>query len=251
MSTVFPLSEELYAKKLWQRTEDWSFLSHRPLLPIVILELPSASAAMPLAFVKQDPDRFHLVAVLGTALDQSLAVGPMGQWRPNHYPMMFSTYPFVLVDGKEESQMVAIDESTGLVGNDTGAPFFDESGKPTLEVKQIVAQLKQVAVSRLATKKAVDALAAADLFEPLEMTVNNTRLQGLYCLNEKKLRDLPADQLKPLLDCGALSLFFAHLFSLSRFSLLEKWAQDGSVSTKFKDLDFKALFDDKDDMIKF
>jgi len=251
MSSLFALSEERHAKKLWQQTRNWSFLSQRPLLPVVIQELASASAAMPLAFVKQEPGRFHLVAVLGTALDQSLAVGPMGQWRPDHYPALFSTYPFVLVDDKEGNQMVAVDESTGLVGNDTGAPFFDESGEPTREVKQIVTQLKQVAVSRLATQKAVDALAAVDLFDPLEMTVNNTRLKGLYYMNEKKLRALPPDHLKGLLDCGALTLSFAHLFSLTRFSFLEQWARGGSGPTQLKDLDLKALFDDKDDMIKF
>ncbi len=48
-----------------------------------------------------------------------------------------------------------------------------------------MSQLKQVAVSRLATQKAVEALAAADLFAPLEMTVNNTRLNGLYYMDEK------------------------------------------------------------------
>ena len=251
MTSLFPLSEERYAKKLWHRTRNWSFLSQRPLLPIVILELPSASAAMPLAFVKQDPDRFHLVAVLGTALDQSLAVGPKGQWRPAHYPLMLSTYPFVLVDGKEENQMVAVDESTGLVGNDTGSPFFDDSGDPTAEVKQIVDQLNKVAVSRLATRKAADALAAENLFEPLEITVNNTRLDGLYYLDEKKLRALPPEQLKTLLECGALTLGFAHLFSLSRFPLLEEWAKGGTEPTQLKDLDLKALFDDKDDLIRF
>jgi hypothetical protein len=251
MPALFPLSEERYAKKLWQKTRNWSFLTQRPLLPIIIQELPSACAAMPLAFVKQEPDRFHLVAVLGTALDQSLAVGPMGQWRPDHYPVLFSTYPFVLVDDKKGNQMVAVDESTGLVGNETGMPFFEETGEPIREVKEIVAQLKQVAVSRLATQKAVDALATADLFEQLEMTVNNTRLKGLYYLNEKKLRDLPADQLKILLDNGALTIGYAHLFSLSRFSLIEKWARNGSAPTELKDLDLKSLFDDKDDMIRF
>ncbi len=185
MNKLFPLSAERHAHKLWQRTQNWSFLSQRSLLPVVILELPSACAAMPLAFVKQDPDRFHLVAVLGTAQDRSLAVGPMGQWRPAHYPAMFSTYPFVLMDDKEDGQMVGIDESTGLVGIDSGSPFFDESGEPSREVKEIVAQLKQVAVSRLATQKAVQSLADSGLFDPLEMTVNQTRLRGLYYLNEK------------------------------------------------------------------
>jgi hypothetical protein len=249
MNTLFPLSQERYAKKLWQQTQNWSFLSQRPLLPVVMQELPSASAAMPLAFVK-DQDRYHLVAVLGTALDQSLAVGPMGQWRPNHYPMMLSTYPFVLVDGKDENQMVAVDEGTGLVGVEAGAPFFDDTGEPTREVRQIVEQLKSVAVSRLATQKAVEALAGANLFEPLEITVNSTRLKGLYYLDEKKLRALSADQLKSLLDCGALTLFFAHLFSLSRFPLLEEWA-GGFKTVGLTDLDLKKIFDDGDDMLKF
>ncbi len=114
-----------------------------------------------------------------------------------------------------------------------------------------MAQLKQVAVSRLATQKAVQSLADSGLFDPLEMTVNQTRLRGLYYLNEKKLRALPADRVKTLLDCGALTLAFAQLFSLSRFRLLEEWAKAGTVPAQLKDLDLNTLFDDKDDLIKF
>ena len=230
MNKLFPLSKEMHTDKYWTKARDWSFASGKSLVPIVLLELSGAIGEMPLAFVPHQ-DAYHLVAVLGVAPEKSLAVAPDGSWRPGHYPLLLATYPFVLVDGQDDNQLVAVDEGSGLISDDPskGQPFFNAHGEPSDIVSRVVENLKRVAAGRLATRNAVKALAEAGVLEPWQLTVGNTKMEGLYRVSEKSLRSLEPGALKGLLDKGALTAAYGQLFSMSRISLLNQWAKDEPV----------------------
>jgi len=224
MSQIYPLSNQRHAGRYWKRAGDWSFAANRALVPIVHLELPRAVGEMPLAFVDK-----HLVAVLGTRTDKSLAVDEQGRWRPGHFPMLLATYPFVLADGKT----VGVDED--FVSDTPGEPFFDDQGQPAEQVGQIIQQLKKIAASYQATQKAVQALAEHDLLEPWKLAVDNTRLEGLYRVSEARLRSLEPQALKSLLDAGAMAVAFAQLLSMAQVTRLKQWAEQEGPGISLSD----------------
>lgn len=256
MNKVYPLSRDRHGNKYWSRAADWSFAGGQVLVPVVSLELPRAVGEMPLAFVPHKGN-WLLVAVLGTEPTRSIAVDVNGKWRPGHYPALIATYPFVLVDGKEDSQFVAVDEGSGLVTDDpaAGEPFFDSSGEPATRVQEVVDHLKRVAASRLATRRAVQAIADAELLEPWELSIpfpsGKTKLEGLYYASEARLREKDPETVKSLLDTGALVILFSQLLSMSQITHLSLWAkEDAGAPRGVSDIDLDALFGN-DDILRF
>ena len=256
MNKLYPLSKDRHENKYWSRAADWSFAAGQALVPVVSLELPRAVGEMPLAFVPHQ-DSWLLVAVLGTEPTRSLAVDVNGKWRPGHYPTMIATYPFVLVDGKEDNQFVAVDEGSGLVTDDmaSGEPFFDSSGEPAKRLQEVVDHLKRVAASRMATRKAVQAIADAELLEPWDISVplpsGKTKLEGMYYASEARLREKDPDTLKTLLDAGAFAIIFGQLLSMNQIRRLSLWAkEDAGEPRDAKDIDLDALFGN-DDIFRF
>lgn len=248
MDKLFPLSLERYGQKFWQRANNWFFAVDKALVPIVTIDLPRAIGQMPLAFVP-DKEGFTLVAVLGVEKHQSLAVDTRGKWRPGYYPALLSTYPFCLVDRDADNQAVYIDEGTGLISENPsdGQPFFDAEGEPSAKVREVVEFLKNVAASRLATRRAVQALAAEQLLEPWDISVptpkRKTELKGLFYVSETRLRSLEPPAVKGLLDSGALAVAFGQLFSMMQISRLIMWAKEEDTSN---DISFEKIFGGED-----
>ena len=256
MNKLFPMSQDRHGDKYWTRAADWSFAAGQSLVPVVTLELPHAVGEMPLAFVPHK-DSWILVSVLGTEPTHSLAVDVNGRWRPGHFPALIATYPFVLVDSQEDSQVVAVDEGSGLVTDDpaSGEPFFDSSGEPDKQVQEVVSHLKRIAASRMATRRAVQAIADADLLEPWDITVplpsGTKKLEGLYYASEARLREKDPDTLKSLLDAGALVIIFSQLLSMHQTRRLSLWAKEDAGEPKdTQDIDLDALFGN-DDILRF
>lgn len=257
MNKLFPLSKDRYGDKYWQRASNWHFAADKALVPIVSLELPRAVGEMPLAFAPHK-DSWILVGVLGTESALSLAVDGNGSWRPGHYPALLATYPFVLVDGKDENQVVAVDEGSGLITDDpaSGEPFFHASGEPAKGVQEVVNHLKRVAASRMATRRAVQAITDADLLEPWEISIplpsGARKLEGLYYASEARLRKKDPETLKSLLDTGALVIFFGQLLSMFQITRLSRWAKEEDAGTpkEIADINLDALFG-KDDILRF
>jgi len=224
------ISKENFSGKTWRRHAGYAFAARETLIPLVVAELAQAVPAMPLGFV-QSGEGFQLVAVTALQPGANLFVAPDGRWLGAYVPAALRGYPFRLVKAQDRADSVlCIDEASGLVVEaGQGETFFDEDGQPSKALKGVLELLSQVERSRMATRTAVDALAAAKLVQPWPLSIKqgeqNVSVTGLYRIDEPALNALSNKTFTPLRRSGALPVAYAQLLSMNQLSVLQRLSQ--------------------------
>jgi hypothetical protein len=206
-------------------------------LNAVYLSLPEfgrAALDYPIAFARLATtgggEEYQPVAVLGLRSGQNLFVDAGGHWRKGAYvPAYCRRYPFCIAEIPGEDavagarRLICVDES-GLQAA-SQRPLFDANGAPTPAwppVQQLIEQLEAARMQSRVLAKRLDALQLLRPFEALALPRRGaqTRLQGLHRVDEEKLQQLNARDLRALLRKGELRAIYAHLLSLENFARL-------------------------------
>ena len=198
-------------------------------LPLSFTEFTVACRDYPIAFLTAGDNGGYLpMAVLGLENQQNLFVTKDGAWDGGAYvPAYVRRYPFcmtrVTVDGREQPERVACVEKRAI--SEKGDALFDKNGAPLPEWDTRQKLLFEYEADLLRSEEMCRTLAALQLFEPFTMqAVPNEgeplAMTGMHRVAEQKLAELPAEQLKDLVQKGILSRVYAHLISLSNFSRL-------------------------------
>ena len=184
------ISPEKFSGKAWRRYSNYAFAAGENLILLVAAELANAVPTMPLGFV-QSGEGFQLVAVTALQSGANLFVAPDGRWLGAYVPAALRGYPFRLVKLQDRADSIlCIDEASGLVVEaGQGETFFDEDGRPSKALRDVLELLSQVERSRMATQAVVDALAAASLVQPWPLSMKkgeqNVPVTGLYRIDFK------------------------------------------------------------------
>ncbi|MDZ7664878.1 MAG: SapC family protein [Desulfotignum sp.] len=192
MTDLAAVNPKRHAGRSWRRYTSYDFAAKDCIAPLTVAEIASAAKNLPLAFVRQG-DNFLLVAVLSLTPGTNLFVGSDGRWLGGYIPSVFRGYPFRLArGGKKNELLLCVDEDSGLVSKDRagGEVFYDNDGKISGPVTEILNFLTQVEKSRTATAVAVAALADANLLVdwPLKIKVEerDQPVTGLYRVDEAR-----------------------------------------------------------------
>lgn len=224
------ISPEQFTHKAWKRSTGYTFAAQAHTLPIVAAELSVLVPAMPLGFV-QHGEAFQLVAITALQPNTNLFIAPDGRWLSDYVPSSLRGYPFQLIklEGQEESALCFDEDSGLLVAAGEGVAFFDDSGTPGQEVKDVLEFLYQCERSRVATAVAVNTLQAAGLIHPWSLSVKSGEkiisVEGLYHIDETALNALPDHDFVALRKTGALPVAYSQLLSMNRLSVLQKLDQ--------------------------
>ncbi len=206
-------------------------------LNAVYLSLPEfgrAALDYPIAFAPSlDVDNsreYQPVAVLGLRAAQNLFVNADGGWRTGTYvPAYCRRYPFFIAEMPGEGatagarRLVCVDE--GGLQPDAAHPLFDVGGTPTAAWAPLLQLIEQLETARMQSRVLVKRLDALQLLRPFEALAlprrgAQTRLQGLYRVDEEKLRQIDTRDLRALMRKGELRAIYAHLLSLENFARL-------------------------------
>jgi hypothetical protein len=232
MPAYAAVSRQTHAGKGWRRHEGYGFAAGEAVLPLVGAEFARAAVAMPIAFVGQD-GAFRPMAVLSLVPGRNLFVGPDGKWLGGYVPAVLRGHPFALVrpEGAAEA-ILCVDEASGLVveaGTPGAEPFFDAEGNPAPPVRQVLDFLSQLDANRIATGRAVAALAAAEALAPWPLEVETPEgrkaVAGLFRVDEARLNALDGETFLGLRAVGALPLAYAQLLSMGQLSVFQTLAQ--------------------------
>lgn len=194
------------------------------------IEMPRASLDYPLAFTR-DPQtgEFAPVALFGLQQKQNLFVDERGRWREHCYvPAFIRRYPFCIAhvlskDGTAAKNLVCVDEGQLVAGE---KPLFDRTGKPTEHWKPVLNQLELIEGARQRTRVFARRLDALGLLAPFDAVAVvkgggvKSRMQGLYRVDDKKLLQINARDLRTMLKRTELGWVYAHLHSLDHFGRL-------------------------------
>ena len=192
-------------------------------VPLTSSEFPAAGRDIPILFAGPDVANSGPMALLGLRASENLFVDIDGQWAPGVYiPAFVRRYPFVLAEkpaGTEGDDFtVFLDEAYEGFDDKEGERLFKEDGTETEMLSNAVRFLGEFQQHVARTKQFMDELRKHELLEPrnvrLERNGNVLNLNGLFVINEEKLRKLDAPTVHKYVNDGTMAWIYAHLLSL-------------------------------------
>ena len=163
------------------------------------------------------------MALLGLRQSENLFLDNDGQWAQGVYiPAFVRRYPFVLAEkpvGTEGDDFtVFLDEAYEGFNDNEGERLFKEDGSESDVLKNAVTFLGEFQQHVARTRQFMEDLRKHDLLEPrnvrLERNGNVLNLNGLYVVNEEKLRKIDAETAHRFLNDGTMGWIYGHLLSL-------------------------------------
>jgi len=193
-------------------------------VPLTGVEFPAAARDLPILFAGSSMEEAGPMALLGLRQNENLFIDADGQWAANTYvPAFVRRYPFVLAEkpaGEEGDDFtVFLDEAYEGFGSDEGERLFQDDGTDSEMLKNAVNFLGEFQQHVGRTQWFMEQLRKHDLLEPrnirLEKDGKAINLNGLYVVNEEKLRKLDAKTSHEFLTEGVFGWIYAHLLSLA------------------------------------
>jgi hypothetical protein len=175
------------------------------------------------------------VALLGLRQNENLYVDADGQWSPDTYvPAFVRRYPFVLAEkpaGQEGGDFaVFLDQGFEGFNAADGERLFNEDGSDTELLKNAVGFLGEFQQNIDRTRTFMQYLVKHDLLEARNVQLHKGEpdsghgitLNGLFMVNEEKLRALDEKVAHEMLREGVMAWIYAHLLSLSNIDRLAR-----------------------------
>jgi hypothetical protein len=219
-----PLSNETHARLGLRRIDrPFAFAAGAQAVPLTVAEFPLAALSYPIIFAGE---RRQPLAVMGLSGDANMFIQPNGYFEIGIYvPAYIRRYPFVLAnDTTREQMVVCIDRAAPMLGDLPDLPFFDPSGQPTDYTKNCIQFCNDYETELRRTESFIALLNEHDLLDVRKTNYTPPNPDGTlgptqevaeyFAVSEERLKALPDDKIRALLDNGAISQIYAHLNSL-------------------------------------
>ena len=199
-------------------------------MPITMAEIPRAGRDFPVVFVSADGGRsFGVVALLGLKDGENLFIAGDGRWRSDAYqPAYLRRYPFcmatVTADGKQQEERIVCVERA-MLDEARGRPQEDASGEPLLWWRDQLHMIHEYEADILRTQQMCSTLQKFRLLVPFStQAVTNggqvMNLGGMFRVDESRLLNLRADDLRMLIRKGVMGRLYTHMVSLDNLARL-------------------------------
>lgn len=214
-------------KHLHLKPADASFASKTQAAPLLAMEFPEACLEYPIVFMKGQDGQWLALALTGLQAGANAFVDATGRWNARYVPASVRRYPFILAEGANNQFSLAADLAAPHLGKE-GTPLFDEKGEPTEQVRQLMQQLADFQNQAKVTSALVQKLDEAKVLnqQNLEVRLGDGRqavVEGVWMVDEAKLRDLPEDKIVAWFKGGELAAIHAQMLSLRNLvPLLER-----------------------------
>lgn len=234
-----PLSNDRHANLgLIRSSQPYEFARELHLAPLTVGEFGQAALNYPIIFAG---DARTPLAVMGLRAGENLFIDDQGRLEERAYvPAFVRRYPFVVVRGDQDNNVVCIDAGSSLVSDQPDQPFFDGK-EPTQYTKDAIEFLKNFDQQSQLTAQLSSLLSELDLFEEKSVTYQPRDPQGglqqpvkladYYAISMEKLKDVSAQKFLELRDTGALAAVYAHNFSLFNWRFILERAMKRQQST--------------------
>jgi hypothetical protein len=225
-----PLSRDAHSGLGLRRIDrPFGFAARSQVTPLTVAEFQSAALCFPIIFAGES---YQPLAVMGINADHNMFIQPDGAFEPGVYvPAYIRRYPFVLAhDATREQLVVCIDRAAPMLGELPDLAFFDAAGEPTDYTKGCIQFCNDFEVEVRRTESFVNLLRELDLFETKSAIYTPPNPDGTpgkpqtvaeyYAVSEAKLKALPDERVREMLQNGALAQVYAHLVSLNGWDRL-------------------------------
>lgn len=203
------------------------FASKNQAVPLLVTEFPEACLEYPIVFSKGQDGQWLALALTGLSPDSNAFVDAKGAWNARYVPASVRRYPFILAEGADDQLSLAADLSAPQLGKE-GEPLFDERGEPTELARNVMKLLGEFQGQAKLTEAVAKKLEEAQLLNQQNLQVRlgdgrNAVVEGVWIIDENKLRELPDDKILAWFKGGELTAIHAHMLSLRNLvPLLER-----------------------------
>lgn len=235
--SAVPLARARHGKSSVEVGADYTFSKSVNSVPLMAVEFPSAAPEYAIVFAGSG-DAILPAVILGMRADQNLYLTGQGGWKAKYIPAFVRRYPFVFAgsaDGKTFT--LCIDESfRGINQEGRGQRLFQDDGKPTPYVQNVLKFLEQYQVEHRRTGLLCKKLRELNLLEPMRAQFKlpsgeELALRGFMAVSRDRLKALAAGVLAELAKSDQLELIYLHLQSLRNFTAMtDRPAGDASTA---------------------
>lgn len=196
------------------------------------VEFSQLQAEYPLLFIRNpEMSQFMTIALLGFSDGENLYLTADG-WDAGYLPLTVERQPFLIgfqertEDGVPvQAPVVHIDLEHPSVSHTEGEPVFLEHGGESPLLERVTSVLMTIHQGHDASRSFSELLAGLELIESLALNVefddgSKVSLDGLYTINEDKLKHLNAGALETLHRDGHLQNVYMMLASLPNLANL-------------------------------
>lgn len=204
-------------------------------VPLTGPEFGLAARDLLIVFAGNDAASAGPIVLLGLRENENLYVDEAGQWEKDLYvPAFVRRYPFVLAEkpaGQEGGDFtVFLDDRFEGFNTAEGQRLFNEDGTDTELLTNAVGFLSEFQQNIERTRWFMQQLVKHDLLEPRNVQLHKgdpesgraITLNGLFMVNEDKLRALDEKTTHELMREGVLGWIYAHLLSLANIDRLAR-----------------------------
>jgi hypothetical protein len=202
---------------------DYAFSRNVNSVPLMTAEFGNAAVEYPIVFAGTKEAAMP-VAILGMRGNENLYLTQQSGWTAKYIPAFVRRYPFVFSTSKDgKTFTLCIDEKfAGCNQEGRGQRLFDDAGKPTPHVQNVMRFLQGYQVESQRTQAFCKKLSDLNLMEPMQAQVTlksgqNVSLAGFMGVNRDKLKAISGDALADLVKTNELELVYLHLQSLRNF----------------------------------
>lgn len=224
---LVPLNKAIHLNTKINMSGSFSHVRNQHLASLCVHEISQAAAHYPVVFVRNaENDEFRLVAAFGLQTGENLFY-QMGIWQESYIPLNILRYPFGAIGGNESEKgfTVCIDKNSDSVNESKGRALFNDDGSQSEYLSEMIKFLTEVISKEMATKKFIDEMVELDLLKANAFTLTTVtgekhKIDGVYTIDEEKLKKLSDDQVLSFHKRGFFSTIYSHLTSLAQFNRL-------------------------------
>ena len=214
-------------KGLRLKSGDARFAAKNQAVPLVMAEFPEACLEYPIVFTQGGDNQWLALALTGLKLNANAFVDAQGRWNARYVPASVRRYPFILAESDNNQLNLAVDMAAPNLGKE-GEVLLDDKGEPSEFVRGIMPLLADFQTQAKATSALTAKLHEAGLLmqQNLQVQLGDGRqavVEGVWVVDEAKLRELSDDKIVAWFKSGELSLVYAQMLSLRNLlPLLER-----------------------------
>ena len=235
--SAVPVSNARHGNWCAEAGADYAFSRNVNSVPLMAVEFSSAASEFAIVFGGSE-DVVMPVAVLGLRAQENLYLSKQGDWRARYIPAFVRRYPFVFSSRDQgKTFTLCIDETfPGFNQEGRGEHLFDQYGKPTPYVENMLKFLQQYQVEFERTQAFGKKLKDLNLLEPMQaqfrlVSGRQMALRGFSAVNRARLKTLAVKVLAELVSSDELELIYIHLVSMRNFAAIGDRLGDTGTGT--------------------
>lgn len=198
------------------------------LVPVVLGEFLKLCVQYPIVLTKNGTTgQFTCVALFGLEKSENL-FWQQGRWDAIYVPLQISRQPFFLGSDGDQQKAVCIDTLHPSVQQAHGQLIFDEHGAETAFLQQAKQMLAALLDGEEQTERFIRKLLTLELVRPMRLEIElakrqKQRVEGLYTVDEARLKTLSAETIAELHSLDYLAPTYTMLASLGQiYSLVQR-----------------------------